>query len=529
MAFVRPQRPHLLPPWHGATPPGAAKKGSGSADSPEVELGASGAGSGLALVILMLTAVMLSGETPHELATFAARGAGIAILFGFFFDAQRGLRNLVRADVLALVGLYFLTLFEFLFDQPEFNSLTDAASTRDAIMACLLGHAGIIVGRHIQLGGQKTLRELFQKPAPTQWLISIFIGCLFIGHLQMLLAVNFDIIKMIDAFMGPRFSQPWGRDRLGDWRALLYELSMLLYLVPPIAGVVYARRSNYTAFQLALVTIGFAFEMFYGFSSGTRNLFISYLVTFLIGYAFGLHRGRTKELILVTSASAAVTLIATVMMLQFRTVGLKRWIGGERPQGEVQEKMMHVDMNLYVISTLVATFPKQHPYLGLEVPYLAIIRPIPRAIWPGKPEGMSYSMEEASGGDSAAWTVAASFVGEAYMAGGMFGVLLTGLFFGAGTAWWSRLATEKNSELGILIYASGFFAAAISMRSLFVFTTALLPTIAAIIGVRMLLKKVAATTMRLLRSSGGGRRPPPPRPPMNGPRRPAPLPNRGTR
>ena len=31
------------------------------------------------------------------------------------------------------------------------------------------------------------------------------------------------------------------------------------------------------------------------------------------------------------------------------------------------------------------------PYLGWELPYLAIIRPIPRAIWKGKPLGMSFS------------------------------------------------------------------------------------------------------------------------------------------
>ena len=53
------------------------------------------------------------------------------------------------------------------------------------------------------------------------------------------------------------------------------------------------------------------------------------------------------------------------------------------------------------------------------------------------------------------------------------------LGFGALTGWWSHLASAQNSELGILIYSSGFFATVISMRSLFVFTTALLPTVAA--------------------------------------------------
>jgi len=523
MAFARPKRTHQPPPWAGTQPPGAAAKPTPlpSADPDEVQLEASKSGSWLALTGLAITAVALNGFTPHQLATEAAYGAGISIALSLFFDAKQGLSNLARADILALVGLYFLTLFEFLFYQPEFNSLTDVPTTRVAILACLLGHAGIIIGRHLRLGGQKTLRELFTRPAPAGWMLTIFAVCLFLGHLQMLLAVNFNIFTMIDAFMGPRFSQPWGRNRLGDWRALLYELSMLLYLVPPIAGIIYARRSSYNAFQIGLVTLGFAFEMFYGFSSGTRNLFISFLVTFLIGYAFAMPKGRQTEMLAVMGGSLAAALVATVMMLNFRTVGLKEWLAGNRPVAEV-EKMVHVDMNLFVISQLVATFPKQHPYLGFEVPYLAIIRPIPRALWPGKPEGMSMSLEQAAGADSEGWTVAASFVGEAYVAGGMVAVLITGLFFGCGTAWWSRLASSKNSELGILIYASGFFAAAISMRSLFVFTTALLPTIAAIFGARFLLQRLAAQAKRLL-GSGAKRRPIP------GPPRNPNQPSRGTR
>jgi hypothetical protein len=78
-------------------------------------------------------------------------------------------------------------------------------------------------------------------------------------------------------------------------------------------------------------------------------------------------------------------------------------------------------------------------------------------------------------------TIAASFAGEAYMSGGMIAVLVIALIFGALAGWWSYLAGPRNSELGILIYASGFFAAVISMRSLFVFTTALLPTVAALV------------------------------------------------
>jgi hypothetical protein len=265
---------------------------------------------------------------------------------------------------------------------------------------------------------------------------------------------------------------------------------MLLFLVPPIAGVVFARRHVFSKSQILLVAAGFAFEMFYGFSSGTRNLFISFVVAFLIGYAFALPRGRRTEMLAILITSVTVSLISTMWMLNFRQIGLRAWFQGVRVQSDIHEKLLHVDMNLFVIGELVRTFPREHEFLGFEVPYLALIRPIPRALWPNKPTGMSASLESASGADEEGWTVAASFVGEAYIAGGMVVVLLTGIFFGVICTWWSKLASPRNSEIGVLIYASGFVAVAISMRSLFVFTTALIPTVLATVGGRWLVNRM---------------------------------------
>ena len=92
------------------------------------------------------------------------------------------------------------------------------------------------------------------------------------------------------------------------------------------------------------------------------------------------------------------------------------------------------------------------------------------------------------------------------MSGGLFAVIAIALFFGAITGWWNFLASARNSELGILIYASGFFASVISMRSLFVFTTALLPTAAALVIGSFAVQQLAAQAARLIRRR-------PPRPP----------------
>lgn len=520
MPFARPKRTHQPPPWqHAPKPAEEAPTDLGvSQDLP----GPSWTGSALSVLGLALTAVVMFGDKPEMLARSAAYGSGLSIALTMFFDLQRGMRNLVRADILAIVGLYFLTLFEFLFPQEEFNALTNVEAARYAIYACLLGMGGLILGRHLRVGGHEKLATMLKRPLPKAWIVVVFVLCLGLGILHMLLAVDFNFWLMLEWCAAPRFTQPWSRGRLGDWKALLNELAMLLYLIPPIAGIAYARSKLFRFPELVVITLGFILVLYIGFASGTRNLFISYLVTFVIGYAFASPPSNRTRLIAVTSITVLIALVSTIFMLNFRTVGLKDWLQGRRLRGQVASSEMHVDMNLFVISQLVSTFPERQPYLGFEVPYLALIRPIPRAIWPDKPEGLSMSLEDASGADES-WTVAASFIGEAYIAGGIIAVLLTGIFFGAACAWWTRLASPDNSEVGILIYASGFFAAAISMRSIFVFTTALLPTLSAIAIMWFMLKQLAKQAVRLVRTPGA-HRVAPQRPP---PRRPRPLPPRG--
>src|SRR5690606_23613791 len=136
---------------------------------------------------------------------------------------------------------------------------------------------------------------------PRHIIIILFTACFVLGFINMLMAVDFDVGLMIDYFMAPRFSQPWGRGRFGDWRALFYELSMVLYLVPPIAGVVLAGRRRYSGLQVTYVALAFAFTLFYGFTSGTRNIFATFLATFLVAFAFAAGRERRKEVMVVIS------------------------------------------------------------------------------------------------------------------------------------------------------------------------------------------------------------------------------------
>jgi len=472
-------------------------------------------GTFAALVGLALTALLANGDQPSTLARVSSIGALVSIGLSVSADLRLGgLRNLIRADMMAILAFYFLTLFEFLFPQPDFDAMIDVPTTHAAILYVDLGFLGLFVGRHFLHPKKQPFSHTLTREIPAIWIVAIFWACTLIGYLHMLIAVNFNLVEMVRYFMDPRFTQPWQRGRLGDWKALLVELGLFIYLLPPLAGIMIARRHRYSAISLLLACGILLLTFFYGFGSGTRNIFASYLVTFLIAYSFALPFARQKELIALCIGSGLIMVFATYYMLQFRSVGLLNYWRGYYQPPVAQERTLYIDYNLYAICRLVDTFPRKHDFLGWEVPYQALIRPIPRAIWKGKPEGLSTSIEEVF--DVEGVTISASFVGEAYMCGGVIMVLITGLIFGALTGWWSYLASPQNSELGILIYASGFFATVISMRSLFVFSTALLPTMAALIigtyAVRLLTIQAQQLLSRAaLRSAQTRRLPPPPR------------------
>lgn len=484
--------PNLLTRPGGARPPRArarAPKTSAANAAPRpVPLG-----SGLFLLGLIVTALLVGGKTPTDVARFAAIGTGVSLVVSIAFDARLGLQNLIRADMLALLSLYYLTFCEFLFPQPTFSTMVDLPSASRGVWACLAGFAGLVIGRHLLRSQRQPFAALFTQPISTALTLSVFGFCFFGGFAYMLACSDFDPVTMVNWFFEPRFTQPWSRGALGDWRALLHELEMLLFLVPPLGGVILARRKRYSSTSLVLVLLGVAFVLFYGFCGGTRYFFAAYLITLLAGFAFAASAAQKKEVVIAGILVGAMMLVATVVMLDFRHMGLRAYATHDyedfrRP--EDAERTLYVDFNLYVISRITETFPRVHDYLGFEVPFLAIVRPVPRALWPGKPEGMSFPIEDVVGADG--WTVAATFVGEAFMSGGYFAVFVIGCVLGALARWWNLLASPRNSEFGVLIYASGFFAAAIAMRSILMLTTALLPSLVGIVAGYFIIRRAAA-------------------------------------
>jgi oligosaccharide repeat unit polymerase len=428
-----------------------------------------------ATIVLVLGLALTGASMPTDEAMriFGHAAIGVAISLGISIGMEltAGLRNLLRADIIMLITLFGLTFVEFLFpSRSMFDFFTSSEGAINAVVSALIAFAGIGVGRHFVSEPIKERQESYAMDLSEISMFRIFILAFFLGYLHILFSVNFDLFEALRQMAEPRFAQSWARGRFGGWSDLLVEVGGLIYLIPPLAGCIFAQEKHYSATQKAIVAVLFLFTMYYGFSGGTRNIFGVYMLTFCSSYIMLKINISKLKLLTFIALMSVMTLVSMYYMLDFRTVGL-----GNYSFGQNEFVGVFVDSNMVVIAKLSELFPNIYDYLGLEIPYSTLIRPIPRALWPEKPEGLSIGIEKALGVEGL--TLAATFIGEAYIAGGILAVLVTALLFGAVAGKWNAVWRTSQCNLDIVIYVSGFFFAALSMRSLLSSLPALMPTL----------------------------------------------------
>ncbi len=426
--------------------------------------------------VVILAGVLVAGmaflfaDTVEEVFRYPAPFLGTALALAFLVEARAGLRNLIRTDLFMLAVLYLLTFFEFLFPQPPIAQPVSMEAAETAVLATLLGFAGLVLGRHAFPATRPLPSVIALRVSPRTTML-LLLGSALLGYLHMLVAVNFNVLEMIDQWSRPRFTQPWARGRLGGLSTLLNEFALLIYLIPPLAASIFAQRQRFTMLQKAVAAALLLLVFYEGFAGGTRNVFLTHIITFTAAYALMLPQLRLLRVARVAVPLLALAWFAIYYLPEIRTVGLSNF-----QLETARTDALFVDMNLVNVALLSEVFPARVGYLGFEIPFNAAIRPIPRAFWPGKPEGLSVGIEDAIG--VRGMTLSATFVGELWMAGGYLAILLGALAFGALAARWNRVGASADTNLKLILFAAGFFPAGICMRSFMSVAPTLLPLLA---------------------------------------------------
>jgi hypothetical protein len=423
------------------------------------------------LVGVVMTSVVLPSDSAVGIFSVAAYGVGLTLAGAILIEARSGFRSLIRIDLLLFLALYGLTLLEFLFHQSAVEALLSPATATNGTYVVLVAFAGLAIGRHF-VPIRESLRASSVAELRPSSVFFVFLVVTLFGYLHILLAVDFDIFEAIRQMLLPRFYQSWTRGQYGDAAALLYEVGALISLIPPMAGLIFARHQQYSAAQKAVVVIVLAFTAFYGFSSGTRSTYVVYILTFTSIYFIAKQQLNLPYALMFGTIATALLFVGMILMFQFRTVGLGEFSSPE------ESGSFYIDLDIVNISRLTDKFPDVYDYLGLEIPMSALIRPVPRVLWPEKPTGLSVPIETALGvAEGGEGTVSCTYVGEAYMAGGVLAVLTISLLFGAAAEMWNRVGSSSK-QLNQIVYVSGFLCGAIAMRSVMSIVPLMLPTIA---------------------------------------------------
>jgi oligosaccharide repeat unit polymerase len=422
------------------------------------------------LVGLTVTYLALPSNSAVDVFRIAAVGIGVSLVTATVVEGMSGVRALIRVDILMLWVLYGLTFLEFLFPQPNVGSVLSPDMATNGTTAAMVGFAGLAIGRHFVPYRYKNNTVSFADVSPRN-IFLLFITAATIGYSYIFFSVNFDLLEMLRQMGLPRFEQSWGRGRFGDAYALWVEVGALLYLVPPLAGLIFARHKGFGAAQKSIVAIVLMLTFYYGFSTGARNILAVYVITFFGAYYLNKPGVKLWQVTAQGIVIVLLLLLVTSYMLEFRNSGISN-----SSFSDYSPDTLYIDHNMVVLSRLTNVFPATYDFLGLEIPYNALIHPIPRVLWPEKPEGLSVTVESIVGVRQA--TIACTFVGEAYMMAGMLGVVLVSIVFGAAAEMWNHLNRDTSSAFSLLLYASGFFCAAISMRSLLWVSVTMLPTLA---------------------------------------------------
>lgn len=405
-----------------------------------------------AAIISTILAVMLMPEDPSASGALflPALVLGSGILLVPALRALTWSRDLLNAENFVAIGLVYWILLDLI--QGAYD-LTDVSvsSVRSALVA-----TGVFAGAMWAGVLARAWRmppffvSVVARPLQTSTTIKIIPVCLLLGLSNYIYAVNFDIGEMLSYVGQGRWSAPWSRGQLGGWDAFLDHTQYFGYVLPSLAALLVVRRGWASPASLLAVTAAAIQVAFLSQGGGRRIVGVAVGAAILV-WALSQRRLRPKTVFGV--ALSVIALLWTMqLMLEIRSRGYERFV----EEGWSYE-YLHVDDNFLRLAQVIEIVPAEHPFVYARQPLFAMIRPIPRVFWEGKPVDAGFDLASNLGLHGV--SLSTSIVGEWYLSFGWVAVLFGGWLHG-------RLASAANALRGGAIVSTNPIAFALTVMVL---------------------------------------------------------------
>jgi oligosaccharide repeat unit polymerase len=309
------------------------------------------------------------------------------------------------------------------------------------------------------------IKDTVSKDLPSSIYFYLAVASFLLGISRFAVATDFNLIAMFQSIGSGRWDAPWARGQLGGWDSFLDHLQYFGYLTAVLTVVVGRRIGwlNWRTIVSALMSVVMALFLV---QSGSRRVIGVVVGMALIFWILVQDRGLKVKHAVAIALTVIALLFAMQFMLKYRNVGLT--VALSEPAVEQQalspNEYLHVDDNFYRLCQVIQLIPDPHPYVYHGYLVYALVRPIPRVLWPGKPVDAGFDLTRAVGDREVSYSC--SVIGELYMSLGLLGIALGGWLYGRLAALVNGVLSQSTAVGGVVIYSIGAMALFSGMRSM---------------------------------------------------------------
>lgn len=402
---------------------------------------------------------------PEGALLWPALALSAGLLVAPIAAAFRQAKALLRAEHLLVMAPIYWLLLDLLQGAYPMDGISvveiEEAFTGIGIFVCCVWIGSMFRPWRLPL----FIKDTVSKDLPSSVYFYLAVASFVLGMMRFAAATDFNLVAMFQSIGSGRWDAPWARSQLGGWDAFLDHLQYFGYLTAVLTVVVGRRIGwrNWRTVVSALMSLVMALFLVQG---GSRRVIGVVVGMALIFWILVQDTGLKVKHVLAAALTVIALLFAMQFMLQYRNVGLT--VALSDPTVEQQElppnEFLHVDDNFYRLCQVIQLIPNPHPYVYHGYLVYALVRPIPRVLWPDKPVDAGFDLTRAVGDREVSYSC--SVIGELYMSLGLFGIAIGGWLYGRLAALVNGVLSQSTALGGVVIYSIGAMALFSGMRSM---------------------------------------------------------------
>ncbi len=422
------------------------------------------AGIGVTIFATFMAVALTPDEPEPKGALFLpSLVMAVGLLLVPLATAFRSLKSILRGEhLLVLAPIYWLLLDQIQSAYEMERITTDEVKT--SFIAIGLFVCGVwLACFHRPWRLPKLVVESASYDIRPNAFFTIIVVSFLLGMFKYAYPCDFDPLEMLFYLTQPRFDAPWARTQLGSWNAFRDHMQYFGYLLPAFT-VVMASKSGWLNFKtLISLVLSVTISAFLAQEGGRR------IIGVIFGMAIILWVLSQKQIRMRVFLPAAIG-IGTVLfimqtMLEYRNIGLGVMLIEDEFGMDVQKpEYIHVDDNFLRLAQIVQLVPAQYPHVWEKYPIYVLVRPIPRVFWAGKPVDPGFDLPSALGLRMV--SLSSSAVGELWVTGGFWAVILGGWVYGSLAGMASRLLTQGAGFGAHVVYSAAMMALFAGVRSM---------------------------------------------------------------